>query len=84
MDRGILVTGFNGGNSNPAAGNFSLGVRGFWVEGGRRVRPLVEMNLSGNHVDFWKGLVELGNDPNPYSPTRSPSLRFEKVQFSGT
>ncbi|HEY3357141.1 MAG TPA: TldD/PmbA family protein [Polyangia bacterium] len=83
MGDGILVTGFLGGNSNAATGDFSLGVRGHLVERGRVTRPVAEMNLSGNHLTFWKRLVELGSDPYPYSSNRCPSLRFDRVQFSG-
>ena len=32
MGTGILVTGFSGGNSNPATGDFSVGIRGQWVD----------------------------------------------------
>ena len=83
MRDGILVTGFIGGNSNPATGNFSFGIRGLLVEKGQPTRPVSEMNLSGNLLAFCKRLVETGNDPFPYSATRCPSLRFDKVQFSG-
>jgi PmbA protein len=83
MGTGILISGFSGGNSNPATGDFSVGVRGQWVENGVPGKAIAEMNLSGNHLSFWKGLVELGNDPFPYSSTRIPSLRFSPVQFSG-
>jgi PmbA protein len=83
MGQGILVTGFSGGNSNSATGDFSIGIRGLWIENGKIVRPVAEMNLAGNHLKFWKKLVELGNDPHPYSSWRTPSLRFEKIQFSG-
>ena len=83
MDRGILVTGFNGGNSNNTTGDFSFGIQGHLVEGGKLVRPVSEMNLAGNHLRFWKALEETGNDPFPYSPNRTPSLRFAPVQFSG-
>lgn len=83
MDRGILITGFSGGNSNAATGDFSIGVRGLWVEGGRATRPVAEMNLAGNHLHFWKAVAEVGADPFPHSAVRIPSLRFDPVQFSG-
>lgn len=83
MGKGILVTGFSGGNSNSATGDFSIGIRGQWIEGGKVARPVAEMNLSGNHLKLWHKLAELGADPFPYSSTRAPSLRFEPVQFSG-
>ena len=83
MGKGILITGFSGGNSNSATGDFSVGVRGQWVEGGKIVRPVAEMNLAGNHLTFWNRLEEVGNDPFLYSSMRTPSLRFGAVQFSG-
>jgi PmbA protein len=83
MGTGILVTGFSGGNSNSATGDFSIGIRGQFVEGGKVVRPVAEMNLSGNHLKFWKQVAELGSDTWIYSSTRSPSLRLNAVQFSG-
>jgi PmbA protein len=84
LSKGILITGFSGGNSNPATGDFSIGVRGQWIEGGKPVRPISGMNLAGNLMTFWKQLRELGNDPYAYSTTRCPSLRFAAVQFSGS
>jgi PmbA protein len=84
MQSGILVTDFIGGNANSATGDFSVGIRGQWVERGVPVAPVAEMNLAGNALEFWRRLGELGNDPYPYSSVRSPSLLFEAVQFSGT
>lgn len=83
MGRGILVTSFLGGNSNSATGDFSVGIRGLMVEGGRVSRPVAEMNVSGNHLSFWNGLAEMGSDPYPYADCRTPSMLFESGQFSG-
>ncbi len=83
MDTGILVTGFSGGNSNSATGDFSIGISGQWVENGRIKHPVSEMNLAGNHLAFWNQVVELGNDIYPYSSWLTPSIRLENVQFSG-
>jgi PmbA protein len=81
---GILVTGFLGGNSNGTTGDFSLGVRGHRITGGRLAEPVGEMNVSGNHLELWKRLVAVGNDPYRYSAMRTPTLVFEGVQFAGT
>ncbi len=80
---GILVTGFLGGNSNATTGDFSLGAQGFRIRGGQLAEPVGEMNVSGNHLDLWPRLVAVGNDPYPYSASRSPTLAFEGVQFAG-
>jgi PmbA protein len=81
---GILVTGFLGGNSNGTTGDFSLGVRGFRIRGGKRAEPVGEMNVSGNHLELWSRLAAVGNDPYRYSAMRTPTLVFEGVQFAGT
>ena len=41
------------------------------------------MNISGNGKDFWNKLVEVGNDPYPYSSRRIPTIMFEDINFSG-
>ena len=81
--KGILVTGFNGGNSNSTTGDFSFGISGFLFEGGQRIRPINEMNISGNAKILWKNLIDTGNDPYRYSSSKVPSLVFEDVSFSG-
>lgn len=80
---GILVTGFIGGNSNATTGDFSLGVQGFRIRGGQLAEPVAEMNIAGNHLELWKRLSAVGNDPYPYSPLRTPTLMFDGVQFAG-
>jgi PmbA protein len=83
IDKGIWVTGFNGGNSNPTSGDFSFGVEGFLIENGIAVKPLNEMNITGNLLTLWKNMLEIGNDPKTNSSYRIPSLLFDEVNFSG-
>jgi len=83
MERGIWVTGFNGGNSNSTTGDFSFGIEGFLVENGKTVKPLNEMNITGNLLILWKNVLETGNDPRLTSSWRIPSILFDKVSFSG-
>ena len=80
---GIYVTSWLGGNMDSTTGDFSLGARGHLIEGGAIGAPIGEMNVTGNVVDLFTRLVELGNDPWKYSSTLSPTLVFEGVQFSG-
>jgi PmbA protein len=84
MKEGLLVTDFLGGNSNGTTGDFSLGIQGYRVRGGVLAEPVSEMNLSGNHLEFWKRLAAIGNDPYPWSTTRTPTLVFEGAQVAGT
>jgi PmbA protein len=80
---GLLVTGFNGGNSNPLTGDFSIGVSGFSIAGGTADRPFNEMVLSGNLSTFFSTLDGIGDDPWPYGDHRLPSLRFRSAVVAG-
>lgn len=83
VSKGIWVTGFNGGNSNPTSGDFSFGVEGFLIENGIATTPISEMNITGNLLTLWGDLVDMGNDPRDTSTWRLPSLLFDRVNFSG-
>jgi PmbA protein len=80
---GILIRGFLGGNFNSTTGDFSFGIVGSKIEKGETVKPVNEMNISGNATDFWHRLVEVGNDPFPYSSWRVPTMCFSGIHFSG-
>jgi len=84
VDRGILVTGFNGGNCNQTTGDFSYGIEGFLIEKGKITKPVNEMNITGNMTTLWSNLAGIGNDPRLSSNWRIPSLLFDNVDFSGT
>lgn len=83
VKKGILVTGFNGGNSNGTTGDFSYGIEGFLIENGEVVRPVSEMNITGNMLTLWSNIDEMGNDVNPNSSWLTPSILFNGVDFSG-
>jgi PmbA protein len=83
LERGLAVTGFLGGNFNSTTGDFSLGLKGLWIEDGKVAHPVEGMNMAGNAMDLWRGLSIVGCDAYPFSTTRSPSLRFDDVQLSG-
>ncbi|MBN2424009.1 MAG: TldD/PmbA family protein [Calditrichaceae bacterium] len=83
MNKGILVNGFIGGNSNSTTGDFSFGIVGLLIENGEITTAVNEMNISGNAKDFWNRLVEMGNDPYPYSSWKRPSMLFDSIAFSG-
>ena len=83
VGNGILVTSFLGGNSNSTTGDFSFGISGFMIRDGIKAEPVSEMNISGNLLDLWMNLVEVGNDPYTYSSMQRPSMYFKDINFSG-
>lgn len=83
VEKGIMVTGFNGGNCNGSTGDFSYGIEGFLIENGKITQPVVEMNITGNMLNLWADISEIGNDVRTDSSWRCPSILFSKVDFSG-
>ena len=80
---GILVTDFNGGNSNPVTGDFSYGIEGYLFKDGRIVRPVSEMLMTGNFLTLWARLLAAGDDARPCQSKLVPTLAFAEVDFSG-
>ncbi len=83
ISKGILVTSFIGGNTNSTTGDFSWGLAGHLIENGAIVKPISEMNISGNLIELWNKLEAMGNDPYMYSTVRRPSMHFKDIEFSG-
>lgn len=83
VKKGVLITGFIGGNFNGSTGDFSYGIDGYLVENGQIVHPVNEMNITGNMNDFWFKLTELGNDIRENQPMRVPSIMLKDVDLSG-
>ena len=80
---GILVTDFNGGNSNPVTGDFSYGIEGYLFKDGRIVRPVSEMLMTGNFLTLWARLIAAGDDARPCQSKLIPTLAFAEVDFNG-
>jgi len=80
---GILVTEFNGGNSNSATGDFSYGIQGFRFKDGKIVHPVSEMLVTGNFIELWGKLLAAGDDARPCMTKLIPTLAFADVDFSG-
>jgi PmbA protein len=83
MKKGVLITGFIGGNCNGSTGDFSYGIEGYFVQDGKIVHPVNEMNISGNMNNFWFNLAESGNDVLENQSIRIPSMLFENIDLSG-
>lgn len=82
VGEGILVTGFNGGNSNSATGDFSFGVEGFLFKNGKIAHPVREMLITGNLLTLWNNLLAAGNDARFCKSKLIPTLAFGNVDFS--
>lgn len=82
VSNGILVTGFNGGNSDSATGDFSFGVQGFLFKDGKIEHPIRETLITGNMITLWNNLLAAGEDYRLCKSKLIPTLAFGNVDFS--
>jgi PmbA protein len=71
-ERCLLVTELEGAaGCNSLSGDISIGVQGFWVEGGKRLQPVDSVTLAGNFFDLLTAIQARGN---LYQPNLSRML----------
>ena len=78
----IYVTGFNGGNSNSATGNFSYGIEGFMVKDGKIAFPVREALMTGDFISLWNNILAAAEDARPCMSKLIPTLAFRNVAVS--
>lgn len=83
VEEGLFVTAFIGFSFNQATGDFSRGVRGFWVKDGKLGKPVQETTVSGNLGQMFKDIVAVGNDLVFRFGTDSPTLKIKEMTVSG-
>lgn len=79
LSRGLLVTGFNGGNCNGTTGDFSFGIEGFLIEKGIITQPIAGMLMTGNMLSLWNNLTAVADDAPTCVAWHTPSLLFSDV-----
>ncbi len=85
IGRGILLTDVIGMHTaNSISGDFSVGAAGFLVENGAIVHPVKEIAISGNIMDLFRNVEQVGDDLRIFGTVSSPSLRIAGLDVSGT
>ena len=83
---GVLITEISGIHAglNEQSGNFSLQSTGYLVKNGKRDRALDIITVSGNLLDIFNDVLEVGSDLEvSYSAVAAPSLLIKKIAVSG-
>ena len=83
---GVYITSVQGLHAglNSQSGNFSLQSTGFLIKNGKIDRPLDVITVSGNLMDVFKDVVEVGSDVKVFpSGTSCPSILIKKIVVSG-
>jgi PmbA protein len=79
---GLLITSMFGPSLNPNSGDWSVGVSGFWFEGGEVAYPVSEITVAGNLPHIYSKLV-VGSDLEIRGANNAPSLLVEGVAIAG-
>ena len=86
VGNGVYITEVSGLHAglNPQSGNFSLQSTGFMIENGKKGKPLDLITVSGNLLDIFQDVIEVGNDTyvSP-SGVSAQSLLIKKIVVSG-
>ena len=86
VGNGVYITDVQGLHAglNPQSGNFSLQSTGFLIKDGKKDRGLDVITVSGNLIDVFKDVLEVGNDERVFpSGVACSSLLIKKIVVSG-
>lgn len=86
INNGVYITEVQGLHAglNPRSGNFSLQSTGFLVENGKLSHGLDIITVSGNLVDLFNDISEVGSDSKEFiSGMKCPSVIVKKLKVSG-
>ena len=83
VDMGMIVTDAMGVHTiNPVSGEFSIGVSGISVRGGKPDGPVKEAVISGNILELLGSIAAVGDDLKYFGSMGSPSLLVPEVDLS--
>ncbi|MEL7031554.1 MAG: TldD/PmbA family protein [Pseudomonadota bacterium] len=82
VGQGLLVTDMFGPSINPNTGDYSVGVAGFWFEGGEVQHPVSEVTIAGDLPSMFKRLVP-ASDLEFRGTRDAPSILIEDMSIAG-
>jgi len=89
LEKGIIITGVAGLHSgvNPVSGDFSVSADGYYVEGGKIVKPVEQITIAGNFYELLKNIQAVGSDLSFRSMgtggTGMPSVLVSELSVAG-
>lgn len=86
LDSGLVITALDGLHSGvrTVSGDFSVSALGYQVEGGKIVKPVEQITISGNFIDLLRRIEGVGNDIKLVSDSfYTPSVLVEFLDVAG-
>lgn len=84
LGTGVFVTRLMGQGVNLVTGDYSRGASGFWVENGKIQYPVTEFTIAGNLKNMFRGIVAIGDDPDPRQTTQVGSILIDNLMIAGS
>ncbi|MGA2191895.1 MAG: TldD/PmbA family protein [Nitrospirota bacterium] len=70
--------------ANPVSGDFSVGVSGQWIEGGKVAYPVREAAIAGNILSVFSEVEAVGDDLRFQGRAGSPTILLRPISVSGS
>ena len=83
LDTGLFAIELMGHGVNYVTGDYSRGVMGFWVEGGKIRYPVHEITIAGNLRDMLRNVVAVGADTQTYGSKTTGSVLIAEMTVGG-
>jgi len=84
VGKGIYIQDVMGMHTaDPISGDFSVGINGFEISGGKRGRAVCEMTISGNILSLLDGITAAGSGIRFAGRAGSPPVLVEGLSVSG-
>jgi PmbA protein len=87
MDEGIYITDVQGAHAgaNAVSGDFSLQAMGYYVQNGKKSRPVALITVAGNFIDMLKDISMVADDLKmSYYGITTPSIKVKSMPVSGS
>ncbi|MDY6862716.1 MAG: TldD/PmbA family protein, partial [Thermodesulfobacteriota bacterium] len=82
--RALFITDVMGiHTANPISGDFSVGVSGFWIENGQVCYPVRGVVFTGNILELFVRIEQIGDDLRFFGKVGSPSLSLRAMDICG-
>jgi PmbA protein len=85
--KGIYITNVQGAHAgvNAVSGDFSLQSSGYYIEDGKKVKPVALITVAGNFLEMLKDITMVANDLKmSYYGVTSPSIKVKSMTVSGS
>lgn len=84
LGTGLVVTGFQGGSTDPTSGNWTRAVKGLWIENGEIVHAVTDVTLAGNMPTMLGAIRAVGGDEERQGAIRTGSILIDDMQLGGS